>query len=166
MKISKLLNKTYLTVIFISFLIISDSFSENEPVDIWNIDKKEIEENSQNLNEISNSGIDPELNKIDVFNMQTTTSNNLIELDNSLNSKETKLIGLYDPEDYGLKIDMWTNSNGDQIKYIFSNLAKIDLSEDAAELMNIILLTNAYPPKKKYKSKRFFKDQIKLVNQT
>ena len=148
MKISKLLNKRYLAVIFISFLIISDSFSENEPVDIWNIDKKEIEEGSQSLNEISNSGIDPELNKIDVFNMQTMTNNNSIKLDDSLNSKEIKLMGLYDPEDYGLKIDMWTNSNGDQIKYIFSNLAKINLSKDAAELMNIILLTNSYPPKK------------------
>ena len=157
MKISKLLNKRYLAVIFISFLIISDSFSENEPVDIWNIDKKEIEEGSQSLNEISNSGIDPELNKIDVFNMQTMTNNNSIKLDDSLNSKEIKLMGLYDPEDYGLKIDMWTNSNGDQIKYIFSNLAKINLSKDAAELMNIILLTNSYPPKKNISQKEFLK---------
>ena len=70
MKILKLLNKTYLSILIIIFFSIVNSFSENEPVDIWNIDKKEIEEGSQSLNEISNSGIDPELNKIDVFNIQ------------------------------------------------------------------------------------------------
>ena len=89
--------------------------------------------------------------------MQLNNNNNLIEVDNSLDSKVIKLIGLYDPEDYGLKIDMWSNSNGDQLKYLFSNLAKIDLSEDASDLMNIILLTNSYPPKKNINKEDFLK---------
>ncbi len=55
-------------------------------------------------------------------------------------------MGLYDPEDYDLKIDLWLNSNGDQLKYLFSNLNKIDLSKDASELMNIVLLINSYNP--------------------
>ncbi len=41
---------------------------------------------------------------------------------------------------------MWSNSNGDQLKYLFSNLSKLDLSKDAADLMNISLLTNAHFP--------------------
>ena len=41
---------------------------------------------------------------------------------------------------------MWSNSNGDQLKYLFSNLAKKSLSDDASDLMNIVLLTNAYYP--------------------
>ena len=45
-----------------------------------------------------------------------------------------------------MKIDLWSNSNGDQLKYLFSNLANLDLSEDALELMNIVLLTNSYYP--------------------
>ena len=32
------------------------------------------------------------------------------------------------------------------LKYLFSNLAKLDLSKDASELMNIVLLTNSYYP--------------------
>ena len=52
---------------------------------------------------------------------------------------------------------MWSNSNGDQLKYLFSNLAKINLSRDASELMNIVLLTNAYYPKKNISEKDFLK---------
>tara|TARA_Y100000768_G_scaffold248514_1_gene188615 strand:- start:164 stop:1621 length:1458 start_codon:yes stop_codon:yes gene_type:complete len=52
---------------------------------------------------------------------------------------------------------MWSNSNGDQLKYLFSNLAKINLSEDASELMNIVLLTNAYYPNINIKEKDFLK---------
>ena len=157
MKILKLLNKIYLTIITIFFLITSSSFAENEPVDIWNIDKKEIKENSKNVGEKNDTKINPKSININVFNMQLKNKNNLIKVDNFLNSKEIKLIGLYDPEDYGLKIDMWLNSNGDQLKYLFSNLSKIDLSEDAADLMNILLLTNSYPPKKNINKKDFLK---------
>ena len=157
MKILRLLNKKYLTILSIFFLTISNSVSEENPVDIWNIDKKEIEESSKNLEETSNTGMNSTSNNIDVFKMQLKNNNNLIEVDNSLDSKVIKLIGLYDPEDYGLKIDMWSNSNGDQLKYLFSNLAKIDLSEDASDLMNIILLTNSYPPKKNINKEDFLK---------
>jgi len=157
MKILKLLNKIYLTIITIFFLITSSSFAENEPVDIWNIDKKEIKENSKNVGEKNDTKINPKSININVFDMQLKNKNNLIKVDNFLNSKEIKLIGLYDPEDYGLKIDMWLNSNGDQLKYLFSNLSKIDLSQDAADLMNILLLTNSYPPKKNINKKDFLK---------
>ena len=42
---------------------------------------------------------------------------------------------------------MWSNSDGDQLKYLFKNLKKLNLSNDATELMNIALLTNSYYPK-------------------
>ena len=157
MKILKLLNKTYLSILIILYLSIVNSFSENEPVDIWNIDKEQIQENSENKELISITESELETEKIDVFNMQTKDRSDSIKVDETLNSKEIKIIGLYDPEDFGLKIDMWSNSNGDQLKYLFSNLAKINLSQDASELMNIVLLTNAYYPKKNISEKDFLK---------
>ena len=157
MKILKLLNKISSIIIIFFFLTLSKTFSENEPVDIWNIDKKKIEENSKNKVEVSASSTNQTVNSVDVFNTQLKNNNNLIEVDSSLVSKDIKLIGLYDPGDYGLKIDMWLNSNGDQLKYLFSNLAKIDLSDDAANLMNIILLTNSYSPTKNINKKDFLK---------
>ncbi len=157
MKILKLLNKTYLSILIIFFFSIVNSFSENEPVDIWNIDKEQLQENSQNKELISISENELETEKIDVFSLQTKDRSDSIKVDETLNSKEIKIIGLYDPEDFGLKIDMWSNSNGDQLKYLFSNLAKINLSRDASELMNIVLLTNAYYPKKNISEKDFLK---------
>ena len=157
MKILKLLNKTYLSILIIFFFSIVNSFSQDEPVDIWNIDKEQIQENSENKEFISITESELETEKIDVFNMQTKDRSDSIKVDESLNSKEIKIIGLYDPEDFGLKIDMWSNSNGDQLKYLFSNLAKINLSRDASELMNIVLLTNAYYPKKNITEKDFLK---------
>ena len=157
MKILKLLNKTYLSILIIFFFSIVNSLSQDEPVDIWNIDKEQIKENSENKELISSTESEIETEKIDVFNMQTKDRSDSIKVDESLNSKEIKIIGLYDPEDFGLKIDMWSNSNGDQLKYLFSNLAKINLSRDASELMNIVLLTNAYYPKKNISEKDFLK---------
>ena len=157
MKILKLLNKTYLSILIILFFSIVNSLSENEPVDIWNINKEQIQDNSEDKELISITGSELEGEKISVFNMQTKDSSDLIKVDETLNSKETKIIGLYDPEDFGLKINMWSNSNGDQLKYLFSNLAKINLSQDASELMNIVLLTNAYYPNKNINEKDFLK---------
>ena len=157
MKILKLLNKIYLSILIIFFFSIVNSFSQDEPVDIWNIDKEQIQENSENKELISITESELETEKIDVFNMQTKDRSDSIKVDETLNSKEIKIIGLYDPEDFGLKIDMWSNSNGDQLKYLFSNLAKINLSRDASELMNIVLLTNAYYPKKNISEKDFLK---------
>jgi len=157
MKILKLLNKTYLSILIIFFFSIVNSLSQDEPVDIWNIDKEQIKKNSENKKLISSPESEIETEKIDVFNMQTKDRSDSIKVDESLNSKEIKIIGLYDPEDFGLKIDMWSNSNGDQLKYLFSNLAKINLSRDASELMNIVLLTNAYYPKKNISEKDFLK---------
>jgi len=157
MKILKLLNKTYLSILSILFFTMVNSFSENEPVDIWNIDKEQIQQNSENKELISIIESEPETEKIDIFKMQIKNSSDTIKVDKTLNSKETKIIGLYDPEDFGLKINMWSNSNGDQLKYLFSNLAKINLSQDASELMNIVLLTNAYYPNKNISEKDFLK---------
>ncbi len=157
MKILKLLNKIYLSILIIFFFSIVNSFSQDEPVDIWNIDKEQIQENSDNKELISITENEIETEKIDIFNMQTKDRSDLIKVDETLKSKEIKIIGLYDPEDFGLKIDMWSNSNGDQLKYLFSNLSKINLSRDASELMNIVLLTNAHYPKKNISEKDFLK---------
>ncbi len=157
MKILKLLSRIYLLILSILLLTIVNSFSENEPVDIWNLDKEQIQENTKDKELISITNTDIESEKIDVFNMQIKNSTDSIKVDDNFDSKEVKIIGLYDPEDFGLKINMWSNSNGDQLKYLFSNLSKMNLSQDASELMNIVLLTNAYYPDKNINEKDFLK---------
>ena len=78
-----------------------------------------------------------------------------IEEDETLISKEIEIAGLYDPAENGLNINMWSNSDGDQIVNLFKDINKIDLSADASEILNILLLTNAHYPKKNISKEQF-----------
>ena len=146
MKILKLLNKKYLSIIIIYLLLGYNSHSEEEPVDIWNIDIEKKDKSSISTTSIIEGDDDSDKIETNIYDMQSQKKKELVEMNEILKTKESEIIGLYDPEDYSLKIDMWSNSNGDQLKYLFSNLAKLDLSEDAADLMNISMLTNAHYP--------------------
>ena len=159
MKISKLLNKISLAGISLILLSSTFSYSEEQPVDIWNIEKKEIEKKILNddTNISSTNNENKTSTELSIFSMQSPNDNDLILQDKKIESKDVKIIGLYDPEDYGLNIDMWLNSNGDQLRNIFSNLSKIDFSDDAVEIMNISMLTNAYIPQRNISEKEFLK---------
>ena len=155
MKILRLLNKINFSIIFLLFCNFV-SLAEEEPVDIWNIDKKKTEKISTNEN--SNNDQDTEstsTSEVDIYSLQSTKELDSIELDNNIDTKEVKIFGLFDPEDYGLDINMWSNSDGDQLKKILLKLNKINLSDDASEIMEIALLTNAHMPKKNFKENEF-----------
>jgi hypothetical protein len=159
MKILKLLNSKYLSILLLIFLTTVTVNAEEEPIDIWNIDQNKIEENSSsnNLNNLETNSSDTEISQPSIFELQSEKEIETVQVSSDLNSQEIKIIGLYDPEDYDLKIDLWSNSNGDQLKYLFSNIYKMQLSKDASELLNIILLTNAYNPEQNITNEEFLK---------
>ena len=158
MKILKLLNKKNFLILFFLFFT-SIANAEEKPVDIWNIDKKKIEEkNITNNSEISNGeNILQESIEPSVFGMQNQNQKSIINLDEKFDTKEIKIIGLYDPEDYGLNVDMWANSDGDQLENLLTKLNKMDLSNDAIEIINTSLLINAHSPKKNISDNEFLK---------
>ena len=157
MKILKLLNKKNFLIIFFLFFGIN-LFAEEQPVDIWNIDDKELENNSSNSSDTKENKTENELEtESSIYKMQVKKKENSIELVEELNSSSIDIIGLYDPEDNSLDINMWNNSDGDQLKRIFSKLSKIKLSNDAAEIMKISLMTNAHFPKKNITESEFLK---------
>ena len=158
MKILKLSNKKNFFILFFLFLT-SIVYAEEKPIDIWNIDKKEIEENkTTNNSEISNGeNILQENIESSVFGMQNQNQKSIINLDEKFDAKEIKIIGLYDPEDYGLNVDMWSYSDGDQLKNLLTKLNKMDLSDDAIEIVNTSLLINAHSPKKNISDNEFLK---------
>ena len=139
------------------FFITLNVKAEDEPIDIWNIDENKIKETQLNNNQNNLETNDTKLSQPSIFDLQSQKEIETVQVSSSLNSQDVKIIGLYDPEDYDLKIDLWSSSNGDQLKNFFSNLAKIDLSKDASELMNIVLLTNAYNPKINITENEFLK---------
>ena len=154
MKILKLLSKKNFSIVLIILLFLSKSFAEEKPVDIWNIDKAAINESAGIEESTLNNIEDKSLPEFDIYNMQSQKINQ-IQLDETLGINDIKIIGLYDPEDYGLSINMWSNSDGDQLKNIFSKLNKINLSADASEIMKISMLTNAYYPIENITEKEF-----------
>ena len=74
-----------------------------------------------------------------VYKMQTQNKLSTINLEENLNTQEVRIIGLYDPEDYDLDINMWSNSDGDQLKRLIAKLNKMNLSQDAVEIINVSL---------------------------
>ena len=157
MKILKLLNRINFSIILI-ILLTSISYSNEEPVDIWNLKEEDKKKDLSTLNnKKDNEDLQKQGSKSNIYEMQTKNEIDSIELEEKIFSKDTELLGLYDPEDFGLDINMWINSDGDQIKNIFSKLKKMDLSNDAKEIMKISLLTNAYYPEKNITKEEFLK---------
>ena len=145
MRILKWLNKKYLSITVIYLLSSFCALAEDQPIDIWNIEKKSNETTSATISTIENIEVKKESN---VYNLQADNKKETVKLDNELTSKEIKIVGLYDPADYGLSIDMWSNSDGATLKKLFKNIDNYDLSSDASEILNIALLTNTYYPNK------------------
>ena len=154
MKTLRLLSRNFL--IYICLLSFSFNLhATDEPIDIWESSEKK---NNESLK------LDPSLdgnnnltNEIGIFKIEKSKGIEDIIEDTTLKSKKIKITGLYDPQDYDLDLNMWTNSNGDQLKNLFGRIAKLNLSEDAAELMNISILTNANHPKNGITEKEFLK---------
>ena len=154
MKTSKLLNKKYFSIILILLFGLS-SYAEEKPVDIWNIEQKEIEK--ENLETSKNKIQINENEDSNIYNIESQEKVSSVSFDKNLEAEKIKIIGLYDPEDYDLNINMWSNSDGDQLKVLFTKLNKMNFSQDAIEIINISLLTNAYHPQKNISEKEFLK---------
>jgi hypothetical protein len=159
MKILKLLNKKNLSIVIFSLFSLS-SFAEDKPVDIWNIEKQETENISEENLSIENKQV---VSESSVYKMQSDKNEDSIKLDQELTSKTIKIAGLYDPQEYGLDINMWSNSDGSTLKKLFNNIDKYELSKDASEILNISLLTNAYYPNQNITDQEFLNFKTKWL---
>ena len=154
MKISKLLNnKNFL--VFLFFIFFNNS-TANEPVDIWNIDKSKIETEqiSQNETLASEEVSQQNISVYDLNNQNNENNQNQVLLENNLEDK-ISLFGLYDPDENNLSIEMWNESEGEEIKKIFNKIFSQKLSIDALDILEIALLTNSNTPTKNITREEF-----------
>ena len=159
MKNLKLLSKNYFLVILFS-LFFGFATNSQEPVDIWEVGEKKPEENTNLIEDEAEKNIPQNT----IYEMQSQKEGELsIEETQTLISKETKLVGIYDPAENGLDINMWSNSNGDQILNIFKRIDKLELSRDAAEILDILLLTNALYPEMNISKEQFLEIKSKWL---
>ena len=109
MSVIKLLNSINKISTLFFLLTFSNLLAvENKPVDIW-----------QNKNQVNTK--DEQLKKEDSENKPSINFTNMeenkikeIEIFESSNpeNEEIKLVGLYDPQENDLTLDMWSNSDG------------------------------------------------------
>ena len=157
MKILKQLSKFFI-ILLIILTFVKPAIS-NEPIDIWNIEKKE---NSVEETLIKNNA---SINNENTNGIKIQDQNENIIINNSVGLNDVKLAGLYDPAENGLSIDMWSNSNGNEIKYFLEKLISKKLSNLSEKILDVALLTNSYLPSNNITSKEFleFKFQY-LIN--
>ena len=155
MKIFKLLNNKSFSILCCFFIFFSQNLpAEDDPVDIWNLEempKKEIVSDNDKTQEEN-------INKSKIYETQSykTSLESIVE-DQELSSKKINVVGIYDPEDNDLSIEMWVNSDGANILKIIKKVQKINLSDDATAILNLALLTNSYFPQKNINNEQFLK---------
>ena len=157
MKILKSLNNFIFFLSLFLFFEISISYS-NEPVDIWDIKKIDSEIAKEEIGK----------NNVNIIssNIESENKNQTISSFDIIGKQEMQLIGLYDPQENNLNIDMWMNTDGDQIKSIIKKINTLNLSVDASEIYKVALLTNSYLPNINIDKKEFisFKQDFLIKN--
>ena len=151
MKTLKLLNKYFIVFLFSINFSLQNSNSE-ETVDIWKIDnqKKIITENNQESE-------DDKSEENSIYKMQSESKKKKLKIINEeeTDSELVKLAGIFDPQEYDLSLDMWSNSNGKIIKSTLKKIYKMNLSQDSEEILKVALLTNSYLPNNNITQKEF-----------
>ncbi len=150
MKILRLSSRVFLLkLLFIFFYF--QNVNTNEPVDIWNIDNSKNSEINQ-----SNKVLKEKKNLENLKSIEVNDSN-LNQLEETLIEEKNYLVGLFDPDENDLLIDMWELSDGEKISKIIKKINNLNLSSDAKDLYSKLLLTNALPPKNNFSIDDFIK---------
>ena len=156
MSLIKLLNsnKNFINFIFIGLLIFQNINAEEKSVDIWNNPK---------INNTEKNNIEEELEKKPKIDISKINKNKKeqIQISESQNQEDNiKLIGLYDPGQNDLSLEMWMRTNGELIKDSLKRIEKIKLSKFSEEIFINTILTYSYSPQKNLSNEEFLKLKI------
>ena len=146
------LSKLSQFTIFFTILTFTSVLADTH-ADIW---KKKENQNEQN-NQISNEKeiatesliLSDDINKL------------TIKIDEQkIDISDQAVIGIFDPADNNFNLNMWSYSDGEDIKNILKRINKIKLSKLSEDLLFQVLFTNAYPPRTNLTSSEFLKIKI------
>ena len=141
-----MLNKLFINIYIFHLLIFFSYVNANEPVDIWNTEKK----NKENVSINSNSESQNEASETIVIR-----NNSVGDIEQGEILSKRKIVGLYDPEENGLDLEMWNNTDPKKIFELSKKINSMELSNDAKSIYTKLLLTNSYSPKNESDEKAF-----------
>ena len=125
------------TVIFLSLPSIGE-----EEIDIWKNKKIEVNERQENPDVSKND------NQIIFKENQKVKPSQLIKIEDGLtvSTRETKVFGIYDPQDFNFNLNMWSSTKAEDVRASLKRIKKINLSKTSNEILENILLSFSYPP--------------------
>ncbi len=147
MKTSKQLSKI---LIFASFLFLAQSAQTEEIKEIWS----EIE-NKEAANNQSNNNVDNSSDVIQPDGIKVKLLDENILVDQSLDNSNILLAGLFDPDENDLDLNMWSKTDGIEIKKLLERIQSKKLSNFSERLMDVALLTNSYVPNQNFSLHEF-----------
>jgi len=146
------LNNITKFIIFFTILVLNSTYVIGA-VDIWKNQEKQTDQNSKKKDEkkitIQSPILSGDVNKISI----------IVDEEKILET-EKPIIGIFDPEDNNFHLNMWVNTDGEEIKKILRRINKLKLSKLSEDLLFQVLFTNAYPPKNNLTSNEFLKIKI------
>ena len=154
MLVTRLLNLSSKFLFLLSFLILFNSQAMGvESADIW---KKEKNKEQEDIKEEKKQ----EKSKID-FSKENKNLDEIKIVDSDTNlEKPIRLTGLYDPEKNDLNLNMWSNTNGEEIEKIFKRIEKVQLSSFSEKIFIDTIFTYSYPAKANLSEDKFLKLKI------
>ena len=147
-----LLNKLIKTIFFLLIVIFVPSLSI-AAVDIWEKKEDNTLENTQTNSE----------NKITIESPKLSDEKKEKKFsvsEEKINTSKESIIGIFDPEINDFSLNLWSQSNGEDIKSILKRINKLKLSKFSEDLLFKVLFTNAYPPQKNLSSEEFLEIKI------
>ena len=153
---TRLLNLSSKFLFLLSFLMFFHfQAMGDESADIW---KKETNTNEKKEN--TKEGKTQEKSKID-FSKENKNLDEIKIVDSDTNLENpTRLSGLYDPEKNDLNLNMWSNTNGEEIEKVFKRIEKVQLSSFSEKIFIDTIFTYSYPAKANLSKDKFLKLKI------
>ena len=136
--------------IFYTLLLILQASIANSADDIWKNNENQTDQLQTNENKIIQSPILAE----DSGKIELKISEEKIENFNQ------NLIGIFDPEKNNFSLNMWSESDGEDVKKVLNRINNLKLSKFSENLLFEVLFTNSYSPKKNLNSEEFLKIKI------
>jgi len=116
------LNKLTFFAIFLIILTFKPAFGEDEPADIWEKEENQKEHDNKGDNEkditIESPIISDDIKKI------------VIKIDeNTIIGQNQSVIGIFDPAENNFNLNMWSKTDGEDIKKVLKRIDKLKLSK-------------------------------------
>ena len=147
------LNKLTAFVICLVILTFNSAFGEDEPADIWGKQEDQKKQSNEKDNQ-KDFTIESPILSDDVTKVVIKIDENQIE------ERGSSIIGIFDPEENNFNLNMWSQTDGEDIKKILKRIDKLKLSKLSEDLLFQVLFTNAYSPKKNLNDEEFLKIKI------